>query len=242
MKIDQKIGDRIQELIIRVDELMKTRTARSGSVTRSPGGGALVSESSDYVNDEMVTQWGTSCLHLLQRVFGRESDHYQSFKELVPMLTDYSYGTKTVQKALGIMKAAKDDFEHGYLFEIEGLIQGQVFSDFQDQASHLLNNRYFGPAAVIAGIVLEEGLRRLCQQNNVSVPTRPMIGQMNDELAKTGLYNNVVKLRISALAAIRNQAAHGQWKEFTVKDVEQMIDWVRIFMLNSFGEARLAIQ
>ena len=65
---------------------------------------------------------------------------------------------------------------------------------------------------------------------------------MNDALAKTGLYGVVVKQRILALAAIRNQAAHGQWNEFEVKDVEQMIDWVRTFMENSFGNAGLAIK
>jgi hypothetical protein len=69
-----------------------------------------------------------------------------------------------------------------------------------------------------------------------------MIGEMNDALAKSGLYSNVIRTRISAIAAIRNQAAHGQWKGFTVKDVEQMIDWVRIFLENSFGDSRLTIQ
>lgn len=241
MKIDQKIGDRFQELIICVDELMKTRTARTGSVTRYPGGGALVSDSSDYVNEEMITQWATSCLHLLQKVFGKESDHYQNFRELAPLLTDYSDGTKTVKKALGVLKAAKDDFEHGFLFDTRALIQAEVFDDFLEQASHLLDTGYYGPAAVIGGIVLEEGLRRHCRQNDVAIPARATIGPMNDALAKTGLYNNVLKKKISALAEIRNQAAHGQWKEFNMKDVEQMIDWLRIFLENSFGDVRVAI-
>lgn len=242
MKIDRRIGDRFQELILRVDDLMKTRKAESGSVTRYPGGGALVTSSSDYVNDEMVTQWAISCLHLLQRVFGRDSDHHQSFKDLVPTLTDYSDGTKTVQKALGVMKAAKDDFEHGYLFEIEGLIQAEVFDDFIEQAAHLLDTGYYGPAAVIAGIVLEEGLRRHCHQNDVAIRPKAMIGELNDSLAKSGLYNNVTKQKIATVATIRNHAAHGQWNEFDGKDVKQMIEWVRLFMENSFGSQRMPIK
>jgi hypothetical protein len=38
MKIDQEIIDRFDELISRVDELMKSRVTESGGVTRYPGG------------------------------------------------------------------------------------------------------------------------------------------------------------------------------------------------------------
>ena len=220
---------------------MKTRKAESGGVTHPPGGGAIVSLSSDNVNSEMVTQWAISCLHLLQKIFGKDSDHHQSFKDLAPALTDYYDGTKTLQKGLGIIKAAKDDFEHGYLFEIEGMIQAEVFDDFLEQASHLLSTGYYGPAAVIAGIVLEEGLRRHCHQNDVAIRPKAMIREMNDSLAKSGLYNNVVKQKIATIATIRNHAAHGQWNEFDSKDAEQMIDWVRLFMENSFGTTRMPI-
>lgn len=152
--------------------------------------------------------------------------------------SNYGYATR----ALSILKGAKSDFENNYLFDTRALAQAEVFDDFLEQASHLLENEYYGPAAIIAGIVLEEGLRRLCRQNNVTLPARPTIGPMNDALAKTGLYGIVVKQRILALAAIRNQAAHGQWKEFTLKDVEQMIEWVKLFMENSFGNAQMSIQ
>jgi hypothetical protein len=216
---------------------MKTRTARDGSVTRYPGGGALVSDSSDYVNDEMVTQWATSCLHLLHKVFGSEGDHYQNFKQLVPLLTDYSDGTKTVKKALGVVKAAKDDFEHGYLFDTRALIQAEVFDNFLEQATHLLELEYHVAAAVIAGSVLEDGLRKLCQQNNIALQQRPTIDPMNIGLVKAGVYNKLLQKQITASADVRNKAAHGKFDEFNKKDVEQMIHQVRVFMENCFGYA-----
>jgi hypothetical protein len=58
---------------------------------------------------------------------------------------------------------------------------------------------------------------------------------MNDALRKQGFYGIVLKQRISALAAIRNKAAHGEWKEFGEKDVEQMIAQVQLFIENCFG-------
>lgn len=65
---------------------------------------------------------------------------------------------------------------------------------------------------------------------------------MNESLAKSGLYNNVMKQKIATVTAIRNHAAHGQWNEFDSKDVEQMISWVRLFLENSFGTTRLPIK
>jgi len=242
MNIDQKINERFRELIARVDELMKSRITKSGGVTRYPTGGAIVHESEDHLDEVLVTQWAASCLHLLVSIFGKESDHYRIFKDLASVLTDYSNGTRNVKKAVAIMMAAKEDVEQGYVADSRSLIQAEIFDDLLEQASHFLDTRYHGPAALIAGIVLEEALRRLCLQNNIALRPRAMIGEMNDALAKTGLYNNVVKTRISAIAAIRNQAAHGQWKDFDVKDVEQMIDWVRSFLENSFGDSRLTIQ
>jgi len=52
---------------------------------------------------------------------------------------------------------------------------------------------------------------------------------MNIELAKAGIYNALWQKKITALADLRNKAAHGKWTEFTEKDVEDMIRGVRRF-------------
>ena len=52
---------------------------------------------------------------------------------------------------------------------------------------------------------------------------------MNTELAKKGIYNKLVQKKITALADIRNNAAHGNWNEFTKKDVHDMLLQVRDF-------------
>jgi hypothetical protein len=159
-------------------------------------------------------------------VFGKESDHYQRFAALYPKLSRRA-GT---HEALGILKAAKVDYENGYLFQVRSLIEAEVFDDFLDQANYLLQSGYIGPAAVLAGSVLEDGLRRLCIRGQITLPPRPTIEPMNVELAKAGVYNALVKQKITALGALRNRAAHGKWDEFTKPDVEQMLSQVRDFM------------
>ena len=46
---------------------------------------------------------------------------------------------------------------------------------------------------------------------------------MNADLVKAGAYNVLVQKKITALAAIRNSAAHGNTAEFTPSDVAAML-------------------
>jgi len=226
MNVEQKIVDRFQQLIDAEAELMKTQ--------KKGGGQDLYNPPYNYVSYEMANQWGINCLHLLRRVFGEDSDHYKRFNEKFPDFPK-SRNYHTIKQVLGILKAAKDDFENGYLFETLTLIQAEVFDDLLEQAEHLLNNGYYQPAAVIAGAVLEDGLRKLCQRRNIILSAKPTIDPMNVALAKDGAYNSLVQKRVTMLADLRNKAAHGKFSEFNEDDVKDMLTQVRSFMETHFS-------
>jgi hypothetical protein len=57
---------------------------------------------------------------------------------------------------------------------------------------------------------------------------------MNSELAKATVYNLLKQKQITALADLRNKAAHNQGG-FTKEDVEDMIRNVRRFMEDYFS-------
>jgi len=222
MKVDQKIVGRLQELIDLAQKVLGTR--RSGvheGYWRMPY---------DEINDEMANQWGVSCLGILERVFGKASPHYSKFDALFPEIT----GPSTFIQALGILKAAKDDYENGYLFNTRVLIEADVFDDLLEQAEYLLSKGYYQPAAIIAGAVLEDGLKKLCQRRGVSLPAKPTIDPMNVDLAKDGAYNSLVQKRVTMLADLRNKAAHGKFSEFSEADVKDMLAQIRSFMENHF--------
>lgn len=241
MNVDQNILERFDELIREGGRVLQTRTPVTGGLPVAYRRGMVRNPPDEKVSPDVAMEWGLRALNLLKRVTSMESDYYQRFKEQSEGFESIS-SVSCVSLALGVLKAAKLDYQNGELSDIRLLIEAEVFEDFIEQASHLLSTGYYGPAAVIAGIVLEEGLRRHCHQNDVATRPKAMIGEMNDSLAKSGLYNNVMKQKIATVATIRNHAAHGQWNEFDSKDVEQMIDWVRLFMENSFGTTRIPIK
>jgi hypothetical protein len=72
-------------------------------------------------------------------------------------------------------------------------------------------------------VVLETNLRNLCEMRGL---TSGKLDKMNADLAKAGQYNSLVQKRITALAAIRNSAAHGKSTDFDDAAVQSMIEEV----------------
>jgi len=222
-KLDQRILAKLQALIQFGEEVKRTGYDRR---TIDP-----LYYGDHGVNYELAHQWGTSCLNLLERVLGSTSVHCRNFETLFPEFHNYS----PVTQALGVLRAAKDDYEQGFLFDTRSLIEAEVFDDFLDQAEHLLNAGYYQPAAVVIGSVLEDGLRKLCAKHEIPLSARPKLDTMNADLAKRGVYNKLTQKRVTTLADVRNKAAHGEWDQFTRDDVEDMLRNVRQFMETHFA-------
>jgi hypothetical protein len=209
MGTDEKIAKHIDELIALGERVLATRVRTGVGV--------------DLVEAQLAHRWATSTLSLLVRVFGEQSEHYKNFRAQAGRDIRFS----DAEQALGVLKAAKDDFDGGHLFEVRRLVEGELFDDFLEQAEHLLESGYHQAAAVIAGAVLEDGLRKRCEKLSITLPPAPKLDSMNAELAKAGAYEKLQLKKITALAHIRNKAAHGKWTEFSVEDVKEMLPSVR---------------
>lgn len=238
MKVDDKIRKRLDELVKLGQQVIDTghpgsysppepsQDWRTRGLSRSNRQGSYTASS---IDKQLATKWITSSLNLLAKVFGESSIHYQKFNEYC-----HHIDRSNINKSLGVLQAAKDDYENGALFDIKILIEADLFDDFLEQADHLLQKDYYQPAAVIIGCVLEDGLRKLCDKNTISLPDRPPLDRMNSELAKEGIYNKSVQKQITFFAGLRNDAAHGNWNEFDKTNIEAMLKGVRDFMEKHF--------
>jgi hypothetical protein len=217
---EDKISARLDELVDLGKKVLATR--------KSPAPNHMTS---DFVDVQLMNQWLTSCLNLIGKIFGESSPHYLRLKEQFPNYPKYP----NAQQAFGVLLSAKDDFDSGAIFDIRRLIEAEVFDDFLEQAEHLLQVGYFQPAAVVIGSVLEDGVRKLCQANDIPASEKPKLDWMNSELAKKAVYSKLIQKRITAIADLRNSAAHGKWDEFDSSDVEAMLRDVRDIMTKYFS-------
>lgn len=138
---------------------------------------------------------------------------------------------------VGVVGALKHDLEAGYLQTTEELIHGELFSDFLEMASHLLEEGYKDPAAVVGGASLEEHLRQLAKRLAIETTITTASGvrpkkaeSLNAEIVKTAAYSVLDQKNVTAWLDLRNQAAHGHYTTYTAQQVAIMLAGIRDFI------------
>ncbi|MHC4196739.1 MAG: hypothetical protein ACYSRP_02350, partial [Planctomycetota bacterium] len=111
------------------------------------------------VDSEIFEEWANSVLNLLQRICGEDSVHFRNFTENYKAFKGWA---EEFDRCKGVFKAAKSDYEGGYLFKIESLVSAEVIDDVLAQAEHLLDDGQKDPACVIARVALETTLKKMC--------------------------------------------------------------------------------
>lgn len=83
---------------------------------------------------------------------------------------------------------------------------------------------------MLAGAVLEDGLRRVAERSEVKVRTRDDLSALNQKCADAGLYNRLVQRKIQVWIDVRNRADHAEFHQYTTADVADMLRGVRDFL------------
>lgn len=135
----------------------------------------------------------------------------------------------------GILSALKSDYESGYIYTFEELVHGELFDDFLDMADELFNKGYKDSAAVVAGSVLEEHIRKLATRNHLDVLDSKKCPKKFDvlivELVKVQQISEPQRKILAAWYGQRNEAAHGNYINVIKSEVGRMIDGIRDFMI-----------
>ncbi len=223
--MNKKIWQRFEELENLITDIEATKVEKQKEILY----GLYAANSSKivtvpYIDSDLFLQWVLQVEDLLIKVVDRESIYYKQFEEK----KESDYSTYLIFQDLKVIFLTfKNDYKKGYLFSVKTLVQAEVFESQLEQSQELLNSGYKLASAVIAGIVLETGLREICSRENI---LHGKLDKMNAELAKKGIYNKLQQKCITALADIRNSAAHGKEDEFSHDDVNNMIRDVEQFL------------
>lgn len=180
------------------------------------------------VNDEDKLRRWSDELILFVSLMGNSIDPWR--KHLQHNGYDTSdYALKEPLFALETIRKAAD---RGLLTSYENLIFAEAFADLYEQGQHLYSQGYFLAAGVVFRAVLEERLRRLCEQNDCMPETpRPTINDLNIALYRhvPPVYNKSVMQHVTALAGVGNDAAHNK-PELTKDDVKRLQDGLLDFL------------
>lgn len=72
-------------------------------------------------------RWASSAQSLVRAVYGEGSPHYQNFVDAYRACHGHAGSVLALR---GVFLAAKDDFDHGYVFDVDLRVSGEVFGDF----------------------------------------------------------------------------------------------------------------
>ena len=127
-----------------------------------------------------------------------------------------------------------EEIEDGLLTSIENHAIALTFDDFLDHGAEYLKHGRKNEAGVIAGIVFEDTIRRICRglsipENNVALDT------LITELVKQNVLTALKAKRARAAAGLRTSAAHARWEEIELADVPPVIELTRELIAGHLG-------
>lgn len=176
-------------------------------------------------------KWGTSVQNILLAVYGEQSPQYKNFLKAYEHCGGYEYDINTLK---GIFLSAKEDYDSGYVFNVELRISGEVFGDLISLAKQSLSEGYKDVAAVLASAALEDALKRYAEVNKIDVSGKTLQDVIN-LLKSNGLVSGAQKSILESMPRLRNAAMHADWNKIDSPDVSSVIGFVEQFLLTKFG-------
>lgn len=173
----------------------------------------------------------TRSIAAIHRITGISSTYS---KEILKIQTVNPYLHKHTTDIIGVVQALKEDIESGYLDSLIEVVHRDIFADFLEMATHLNENGYKDPAAVIAGTTLENHLKQLATKNKIALLSdsdkAKKASTLNSELAKADVYEKLDNKNVTAWLDLRNKAAHGEYDKYNSQQVEILITSIQDFI------------
>lgn len=182
--------------------------------------------------EEAMAGWLASAIHAVELIVGPLLSPYKNGCISIRANFDtssihgYQQGeekSKCVGEMVSILENLLADIEAGLISSLEDRIKAETFDDFLDHAEHYHKSGR-KESGVIAGVVFEDTIRRIANNNDVGVGS---LETTIDELVKKGVIT-ATKAKLAKHAAhVRNKATHANWDEFDLKDVNDTINFTR---------------
>jgi hypothetical protein len=218
-KLDKLIQRRFQELVQKAQSVQETY--------HSPVPDNRGNISFYHMDSALFEEWATSAMGLLERIFTKDSVYYQNFQHHHGKTNGGHYFSSYFEDCLGVFRAAKEDYDGGYLFNVITLAKADTMTDLLAEAEILKNANQVDFACIAAGIALELAVREVCKCENCTIGK---FSSMNEALWKKGVYNQAMWEQLKSWYTRRSEPAHGKLGQSTPKDADDMIKGVRRFI------------
>jgi hypothetical protein len=169
----------------------------------------------------------------LQAAFDRMTNANDTYGKAADALRNDPAHIKVVNLSY-MAYAFRDDISAGWLNRISELIRAETSKGMVEMATDLLSAGYKDAAAVIIGTAAELHLRALTAKNGIDILDQKGKFRKADalriDLRQARVTSALQDKRISYWLGLRNDAAHGNYSEYTSDDVKVFISELATFM------------
>lgn len=214
MRVSERIRDKTEKLLTEAPQLYMRAPAFEGMYSRREA-------------------WVASACQIVELLSPNLTSPYRN-QVRSTLISAIGIADNRVDNIAAILRQLVADVDDGLLDPIESKARGVVFGDFLDHAAHYLRGGNHAPAGVIAGVVFEDTVRRICERDKI--PQRDVnLDYLISELRKADVLTDVAAARARSAAMVRTKATHAQWDEFTATDVQSTLDFTRELVRDLLG-------
>ena len=130
-----------------------------------------------------------------------------------------------------MLEHLKGDIQEGLLTSIANRARAETFDNFLDHAQSYHDEGKKQESGVIAGVVFEDAVRRICTKHSI-LETGKKLDTLLSEIVKASIITPIKAKRARVAAHVRTKATHAQWNEFELDDVEDTIRITKDFIEN----------
>lgn len=191
----------------------------------------LVAEAPSLLTNQIADPrrlgWLTAAQNAVQSVCpSPKSPYYIQANKLTSDAHSAYASQGCVRQMVPLLERLLEEIDGGLLTSIENRAIALTFDDFLDHGEEYLKHGRKNEAGVIAGIVFEDTIRRICRV--LSVPENDIaLETLISELTKQNVLTALKAKRARAAAGLRTSAAHARWEEFEIRDVGSVIEFTR---------------
>jgi hypothetical protein len=168
----------------------------------------------------------------------RKSNYYSTFEYTI---SDYLNNDREILKSgldnfdefdtfsikfknqLSILNACIENIDT-LLFNIENVLQYNMYKSELEAATDLLKNGFLRPAGALAGVVLERYLKEICIKHEIKLNRKkPTIADYNEALKVVGVIDQILWREVQHLGDIRNYCDHPLERDPRKDEVEDLI-------------------
>lgn len=180
---------------------------------------------------QQCSGWITSALNTVELVISNPENAYRKRAMKIANKESGWNINDDVGEFACLLIELQRDIQNGLLASIADRARAETFDNFLDHAKMYLKEELKNEAGVIAGVVFEDSLRRVCRKNGKDDKDEKL-DNLISYLSKTEIISQAKAKRARAAAHVRTKATHAQWGEFDGHDVQGAIDFTEELILN----------